>query len=100
MRRIHILRAVRDEIHHHHQEHQINEQLPVRCDSTTKLTPTLVFRFLPDLRLLYLQPHIDGEQCRKAANKEHWSPAPAWKNKEVTRCCQQIAGGVTFLQQS
>src|SRR5689334_19980455 len=57
-------------------------------------------RPLPDFGFLHAHANEDREQRGQAADEEHWSPPPPWKNEEVADRGEQITGRVTFLQQA
>ena len=67
---IHVLRAVRREVHHRHQERQIQEQLPVRCDGAPQ-PPQLSSR-------LFFQ--TSDSFTRKRTNKASSAGNPPRKN--------------------
>src|SRR5690242_2835018 len=95
--RIHVLRAVRYEVHHRHQHHEVEKNLPVRDDTAAERTPALVFRTLPHLRFLYTETNVEREQRRQATDEEQRTPSPTWKHDCVRQRREQVATGIPLL---
>src|ERR1051325_8484575 len=98
--RIHVLSSMGNKVHHHQQNRQINEQLPMRNDAAAKLSPVFMLGFFPNFRLFNLESNKKRQQRRQPANEEERPPAPTWKNEEIAEGGEQITGCVTFLEQA
>ena len=98
--RVHVLRAMGDEVHHRHEQRQVQEELPVRCDGAAQSAPGFFAGLFPDFGLLDAKAHEKGQQRRQSTQEEERPPAEALEQEEVGDRRQQIASGVTLLQQS
>ncbi len=98
--RVHVLRAMRDEIHHRHQQREIEEELPMRRDGAPQSAPAFFAALLPDLRFLDAEAHEQSQQRGQSSEEKERPPAPALEQEEIGDGCQQVARGVTLLQQS
>src|SRR5450631_113129 len=83
---IHILRAVRDKIHHGHQHDKICKSWPIAEDGAAIGLPVGA-RSFPCFGLGHLRANEKCEQRRQSAYKKERSPAPMRKNKTISARC-------------
>ena len=105
-RRIHVLCPVRHEIHHRHQQDEVQEALPLAKERLAVRRPVGAV-FVPRFRFLHLGADEERQQRRQAADEEHQAPAIARVHRVEPRIqhpeCEgreQIAHRVAFLQQA
>src|SRR5207247_3657502 len=92
--------AVGDEVHHHHERGEVEEEAPLGGDAPAEMAPALRLALLPDRGLLDPEADEEGEEGGQAADVEHGPPAPAREHEEVAAGGQQIAHRVTRLNES
>src|SRR5579871_3347353 len=94
---IQVLGAVRNAVHAHHQQHEIEKTRPV-AENLAAIFLERGARLLPSFRFFYLRANEKREQRGKAADKEHRPPSPARVDVIRHRGGQKITGGIAFLQ--
>src|SRR5438309_7963947 len=96
---VHILRAVRAEVHEGHQCNDKQEQLPVGGDGAAELAPLRMAGAFPNLRFADTQTHKNGEKRRKTAQQKQGPPAPGVEEKAERERGEQIPERITLLQE-
>src|ERR1035437_1711452 len=101
-RRVEVLRAMREETHHGHQQREIQETLSIGGNRAEIGSPVFLHSrcCLPRLAFLDSGQQQHGQQCRHYAQEEHGAPTPMGKNQPEGHAREQIADGIALLQDS
>src|SRR5207237_624316 len=97
---IEVLRAVRQEHHERHQQHEICEAFRVTADAAEHVAHRPRALLAPRFRLGHFRSDVKREQRRHRAEPEHRTPAPL--RLQHARCDgrEQIADRISALQDS
>src|SRR5438876_8713876 len=94
---VHVLCAVRDEVHHGHQHHEIGKALPV-SEYRSAVTRPIRARTVPSFGLFHFCADKKRKQRRQSADKKQRAPPPVRINKAVRPGCEQESQRIAFLQ--
>src|SRR5207302_694827 len=92
-----VLCAVRDEVHHGHQHHEIGKALPV-SEYRSAVTRPIRARTVPSFGLFHFCADKKRKQRRQSADKKQRAPPPVRINKAVRPGCEQESQRIAFLQ--
>src|SRR6185437_5500575 len=98
--RVHILRAVRAEVHEGHQQRDVEEDFPVRNNGGPELAPVGGFRSLPGFGLFYFHANEEREKSGEPTEEEHRTPSPSLEQEEVAEGGEKISDRVALLEES
>src|SRR5207253_10426281 len=96
--RIKILRPVRKKHHEGHKNDKIGKTLPFSRDDTQNLPGARGAMLLPRFRLRHFRADVQREKRRQRTDPEHGAPSPCRQEKSRGNRGEQVADGITALQ--
>src|SRR5438034_793087 len=93
-----ILRPVRKKHHEGHKNDKIGKTLPFSRDDTQNLPGARGAMLLPRFRLRHFRADVQREKRRQRTDPEHGAPSPCRQEKSRGNRGEQVADGITALQ--